>query len=153
MYSLIKETDATVNIELKTTELPYPELPEKLIKMEREYSMEKRVIYSSFNHSSLVMLKQIKPSAKIGLLYSRGIAEPWVYAKNISACAIHPNYTVIIAQPRTVARCHENGVAVNVWTVDSSKIMSYMFRRGVDAVITNRPDVAFACRKKINGTR
>ena len=150
VYALIKDTKATVNVELKTVELPYPELPEKLIKTEREYSMGGRVIYSSFNHHSLAELKKIEPSAKTGLLYKTGIADPWIYANRLSAYAIHPNYAEIVMRPGTAARCHKYGVAVNVWTVDSPNIINYMFRRGVDAVITNKPDVAFSCREKMN---
>ena len=153
VYSLIKETEATVNVELKTVELPYPELPEKLISTEHEYSMGGRVIYSSFNHHSLSELKKIEPSAKTGLLYKTGIADPWIYANCLSAYAIHPNYAAIVMKPKTAAHCHKNGVAVNVWTVDSPQIINYMFRCGVDTVITNKPDVAFACREKMNRRR
>ena len=149
VFSLIKETSLTVNVELKTTELLYPELPEKLIKLETEKNMNGRVLYSSFNHYSLAALKQIKPDAKIGLLYAMGIVDPWVYANYVSAAAIHPHYAVIAALPETVAQCHENGVMVNVWTADDPKIIGYMFKCGVDSVITNRPDVAFVCRENM----
>ena len=157
VYSLIKEKSPTagVNVELKTTELLYPELPEKLVRTEREYCMSERVIYSSFNHYSLAELKRINPDARIGLLYQLGMVDPWVYANYVSAYAIHPHYAVIAALPETVARCHENGVTVNVWTVDNPDIISLMFKCGVDSVITNKPDVAVMCRenlKNINQT-
>ena len=150
VYSLLKDTSLTVNVELKTTELLYPEMPEKLVRLENECSfMGGRLLYSSFNHYSLAALRQINPGAKIGLLYSLGIVDPWVYAKYLSATAIHPNYAIIAALPETVAQCHENDVMVNVWTADDPKIISYMFKCGADAVITNKPDVAFACRENI----
>ena len=149
VYSLIKETSLTLNIELKTTELLYPELPEKLVRTEREYNMSDRVIYSSFNHYSLAAIRQINPNAKIGLLYSTGMVDPWVYANYVSATAIHPHYAVIAALPETVLRCHENGVAVNVWTVNNPDMISRMFKCGVDAVITDKPDIAVACGEEI----
>ena len=150
VYSLVKGSPAKVNIELKTTEFMYPELPQKLIRLEREYAMEERVIYSSFNHYSLLAIKQIKPDAKIGLLYALGVVDPWVYAKYVSAAAIHPHYAIIMALPDAVRLCHENGILVNVWTVDDAKALGYMFQCGVDAVITNRPDVAAACRDALS---
>lgn len=146
VYSLIKELSVTVNVELKTTEHLYPELPEKLVQLEREYFMGERVLYSSFNHYSLLAIKGINPNAKTGLLYELGMVDPWVYAKHVSASAIHPHYFVISALPETVKHCHENGIMVNVWTVDDPKALSLMFKLGVDAVITNKPDVAVACR-------
>jgi glycerophosphoryl diester phosphodiesterase len=139
----------SINVELKTTGPLYPELPEKLIRLEREHAMEGRVIYSSFNHYSLLAIKSIDPAAKIGLLYDMGMVDPWVYAKHLSAYAIHPHYFVISALPETVSRCHESGIKVNVWTVDDPTAIKAMYSCGVDAVITNVPDIAHNCRNEI----
>ena len=138
----------TVNIELKTTERLYPELPEKLAALTAEYKMEERVIYSSFNHYSLHHIKKINPSAKIGLLYELGMVDPWVYANYLKADAIHPYYYVIAALPETVEHCHKNGVKVNVWTVDDPQAIKLMLQCGVDGIITNKPDIAVMCRNE-----
>ena len=146
VFALIRPTALSINIELKTTERLYPELPEKLAAMAREFNMTGRVIYSSFNHYSLLQLKSIEPNAKIGLLYNIGIVDPWVYANYVRADAIHPHYQIIAALPETVERCHENGLLVNVWTVDDPRAVNFMLKCGVDGIITNRPDAAVACR-------
>ena len=111
--------------------------------------MSERVIYSSFNHYSLQQMKKIAPSAKIGLLYELGMVDPWVYANYVGAHAIHPHYYVIMALPETVQRCHENGVQVNVWTVDDPEAVRQMLLCGVDGIITNRPDIAVKCRQEM----
>jgi len=146
VFALIKDTSMTVNIEMKTTELFYPGLAQKLVQLAREYAMEERVLYSSFNHYSLLEIKNLNPNAKIGLLYQFGMVDPWVYARHVSASAIHPHYFAIATLPDTVARCHANGVMVNVWTVDDPTAIHRMIQCGVDAVITNKPDIAVACR-------
>ena len=149
VFSLVKPTPLTVNIELKTTERLYPELAEKLIALAHEYGMGERIIYSSFNHYSLLELKKLEPAAKTGLLYELGMVDPWVYANYVKAYAIHPHYYVIAALPETVTRCHENGVKVNVWTVDDPQAVKQMLKCGVDGIITNRPDIAIACRNEL----
>ncbi|MCL2398859.1 MAG: glycerophosphodiester phosphodiesterase [Defluviitaleaceae bacterium] len=149
VYALVADTQLTVNVELKTTDELYPEMPEKLLNLEREYSMEKRVIYSSFNHYSLIAIRQLNPQAEIGLLYAMGLVDPWVYAKHLSATALHPHYRIAAALPETVARCHEHDIAVNVWTVDEPKVIGYMLNLGVDTIITNKPDVAIAVRESL----
>ena len=146
VYALVKPTPLMVNIELKTTELLYPGLCEKLTALAHEYAMEERIIYSSFNHYSLLEIKKHKPEAKTGLLYQLGMVDPWVYANYVKAYAIHPHYYVIAALPETVANCHDNGVKVNVWTVDDPEAIKQMIKCGVDGIITNKPDVAVACR-------
>ena len=147
VYDLLKPTPLMVNIELKTNVLLYPELPEKLIRLTREFEMEERVLYSSFNHYSLLEIKKLSANAKTGLLYQFGMVDPWVYANYVQAQAIHPHYFVVAALPETVANCHENGVKVNVWTVDEPESIKKMIQCEVDAVITNKPDIAIECRR------
>ncbi|MDR1804293.1 MAG: glycerophosphodiester phosphodiesterase [Treponema sp.] len=146
VFSLIKPKAIAVNIELKTTERLYPGLCKKLIGMAEEFGVGERILYSSFNHYSLREIKQLNPVAKIGLLYQLGMVDPWVYANYLGAYAIHPQFFIIATLPETVKRCHENGVKVNVWTVDESEAIKQMLKSGVDGIITNKPDVAIACR-------
>lgn len=146
VYSLVKDTPLEVNVELKTTELMYPKLPKKLLELEREFSMEDRVLYSSFNHYSLLAVKNINPKARIGLLYAMGLVDPWIYARHVSAHAIHPHYSIMAALPETVVNCHEKGIAVNVWTVDEPQVAALMMKSEVDTIITNKPDELIACR-------
>lgn len=146
VFSLLKPTNITANIELKTTERLYPELPKKLLDLAEKNAMKNRIIYSSFNHYSLKQLKSLDSGAKIGLLYESGMVDPWVYAKYLGADAINPHYYIIAALPEIVERCHEHGVAVNVWTVDDPQAIKSMLKNGVDGIITNRPDIAVASR-------
>ena len=146
VFALVKPSPLAINIELKTTERLYPELPEKLMAMVKDFGMEDRVYFSSFNHYSLQQLLQIDPKAKTGLLYNLGIVDPWVYANYTHAWAIHPHFFIVASLPETVARCHECGVKVNVWTVDDGEAVKLMLKCGVDGIITNRPDIAVAIR-------
>jgi len=149
VYELAAGTGIVINVELKTTEELYPTMPEKLIRLEKGYAMQGRVLYSSFNHYSLMALRQLDKNADIGLLYDLGMVDPWVYANYLNAGSIHPHYYIAMALPETIARCHEQGVKVNVWTVDDPKAMGYLLSLGVDMLITNKPDEAFAIRASL----
>jgi len=147
VFDLVKPSNLNLNIEMKTIDRMYPELPGKLLALAAEFGMQDRIIYSSFNHYSLLQIKQGgSSSAKIGLLYNMGMVDPWVYAKHIKADAIHPHYSIIAALPETVIRCHENNIQVNAWTADDSKIIGLLLKCGVDGIITNKPDIAANCR-------
>ena len=149
VYELVADTNLEVNVELKTTEELYPTMPEKLLRLEKEYAMKGRVIYSSFNHYSLMALQQLDPSAEIGLLYDLGLVDPWVYANRLLADAIHPHYYVLMALPETIAQCHKHGLKVNTWTVDDAKAMRFLLSHGVDILMTNRPSVAVGIRNSM----
>ena len=50
-----------------------------------------------------------------------------------------PSLRVLRRDPGYVARAHERGHRVHVWTVDEPQDVEYVLGLGVDAVITNRP--------------
>jgi glycerophosphoryl diester phosphodiesterase len=148
VYELVKDTPLMVNVEIKTDVMRYPGLPQKILDIERDFDMGGRIHYSSFNHRSLMELRSIDAGTDIGLLYELVIIDPWFYARYVHANAINPAYRAILAYPETVDRCHENGIKVNVWTVDDPGHIDLMLEYGVDSIITNCPDVALARRTK-----
>ncbi len=146
----VKGTGMTVNIEIKSGVVNYEGIEEKAAKLVSKMGMKKRVIYSSFNHYSLMLVKQIDSSIPIGLLYTEAMVDPHIYASHLKAEAIHPFYYTL-AVPDTVARCKENGIKVNPWTVNTAEHIGWMYKEGVNAIITNYPDVAFKVRNQIQG--
>ncbi len=48
------------------------------------------------------------------------------------------------AAPDDVAAAQRSGLKINVWTVDEPDQIATLARAGVDAIITNVPDVAVA---------
>ncbi len=149
VYELVAPTKLFVNVELKAGELPEPELIAKLAALEEEFGMKDRLIYSSFNHYSLLMLKERLPHAKTALLYNAGLAFPWRYASEIAdAAALHPHKANLMI-PGYVKHSHELGLIVNVWTVDSPREMKWLLGLGVDGIITNKPAIAMAIRNAL----
>jgi glycerophosphoryl diester phosphodiesterase len=55
-----------------------------------------------------------------------------------------PSLAAVKADPGYVARVHERGGQVYVWTVDDAADVTQLAELGVAAVITNRPDIARA---------
>ena len=140
VYDLIKPTGMTVNVEIKSNWIPYEGLEKLLIELENEMGMTGRIWYSSFNHFSLKEIKEIDPNSKIGILYSTALVDPFVYAKYIKADAIHAYFPTLMG-PGVISGCKENGIRIHPWTVDDIETMKKLISVGVDAIITNKPDV------------
>jgi len=145
VLDLLKPTNLFVNIELKTDRRAYPGLEEATLALVRAFGMEGRALYSSFNHYTLAGLKALDPSAKTGALYDNGLFMPWDYVKAVGASAVHPYY-LNLRIPRFVEHSHANGIAVNVWTLDTEDAIRQALQLGVDGIITDKPDVALALR-------
>lgn len=141
VFELVKDTDLYINLELKNSVIFYEKLEEKVLKLVREMELEDRIIYSSFNHNSMLALKSLSPESKIAFLYSNGILDMDDYAVRYQAAAVHPSVqNMRYPNSDFVARCHEKGILVNVWTANEQKDIDYLKSIGVDAVITNYID-------------
>lgn len=134
----IKETDLELNIELKNKVIPYSGLEEKVVELVEYYGLQERVILSSFNHHSLKHLHQFRPNWRIGVLFDSYVENPWIYAKNLGAEAIHPPYQAVFEEG--VRICHSHGLKVRPFTVDDPNVMERFLNWGIDAIITNVPD-------------
>ena len=148
LLQLVKTEHIELNIELKTDVFMYPGIEAKCLALVKKYELENQVIYSSFNHYSLMNLRQLDPQAKIGLLYTEGLVNPWDYAQTLNANALHP-YFPNLKVPSYVKESHELKVMVNPWTVNRREDIMEMMALNVDCVITNVPALALKVRKEM----
>lgn len=135
-----------INIEIKSGVVLYPGIEEKLVELVRRRGLAGKVIFSSFNHYSLVELKRLAPEMEIGLLYMGALVDPWHYAVRLGARALHPIHFTVF--PEFVAGAHAAGVQVNPWTCDSPADIRRMLASGVDAIITNDASLAVRIREE-----
>lgn len=149
VYGLAREKGLAVNVEIKDFTMINGEFAiiRPMLQIEKEYGMRGNVAYSSFNHYIIAALGKIDTGIPTGILYECGLFGAWKYAAGIGAKAIHPNQ-LCLQDRELVPRCHENGIAVRPWTVNSETAMQDFFAQEVDAIITNTPDIAAGIRKK-----
>ena len=141
VLELIKPTNLVIDIELKTSVIYYEKLEEKIVELIKEYEMEDRVNYSSFNHYTCVHLHEVNPDAEVGFLYwDAPIGFP-EYAKRYGANAINPVYANLYLMD-TVEKAKENNLKIYVWDVFTEEEMKACEEIGVDAIITNYPELA-----------
>lgn len=125
------------NIELKNTSFMYPGLEEKVIRLIRAYGMEERIVISSFNHYSLIHCHQLAPEIETAPLYRDGLFMPWVYAKAIGACAIHPS--IHSAPDPIIQSSMKAGILVRPYTINKEQDMRRLYNLGCSAIITDFP--------------
>ncbi len=142
VLELIRDTGLLINIELKTGVFPYEGIEEKTIALVEEYGMQERIWYSSFNHFSVMKVKELRPDAKCGVLYGNGsVYKAAKYAKMIGVEAIHPAIGNL-KYPGIYDECREEGIRLHTWTVNTTEQFDQCWRLGIDAMITNYPDKA-----------
>jgi len=150
VYELLKPYGLHINAELKNSVIYYPQLEEKCIKLADELGMTDRVLYSSFNHYSMMHVKEIDASLPVGLLYEATLINPWDYAHKLGANAIHPHFTELQV-PGEAEKVHALGMQVNVWTVNEEEDIRMCLKAGADILIGNYPDRLVNIRKEMLG--
>lgn len=146
VLELFRDTKHLINIEVKTDKNFYPQIEEKCIALVKEYGMEDRIIYSSFNHFTLKTLRALDPDAKLGMLYGNIMFEPWTYADTLNIQYLHPG-RMSIYTPNFAEGAQAAGYGVNLWTINDVPTMEKCLETGT-GIITNYPDVAVALRSK-----
>ncbi|MBR5782646.1 MAG: glycerophosphodiester phosphodiesterase [Clostridia bacterium] len=138
VLELIKESGLLLNIELKNRGEKVDGLEKAVSDMVREFDLNDKIIYSSFDHEMLRRLKEYDPSAKIATLYSHSPYNAYEYMKNLGVFAIHPGIKCFNGQD-LCRKALESGWQVNVWTVDDPEDAKALAEAGVTSLITNRP--------------
>lgn len=147
VYELMADNNLTINVELKNSIISYEGLEEAVLQLGKEMGFEHRLIYSSFNHESICKLKALLPTTQIGLLYADGWLNVPEYGKLLGVTALHPA-GYLLREEGFVEDAKAKGLALNVWTINNEKHMRALIELGVDAIITNKPDMG---RKVVDG--
>ena len=141
VFELLKPTGLFINIEIKTGVVFYEKIEEKILALTKEMGMEDRVCYSSFNHYTVTRIHELKPDAEVGFLYADGPIDMPSYGVKHGVNALHPAL-YNLQYDGFVKECKEKGLKLNVWTVSERPYMEMCCQYGVDAIITNYPDIA-----------
>ncbi len=140
VYHLMKDTQLTINVEIKNGIIFYPDIEERVMELTRNMGMEEHVIYSSFNHYSVMKLKRLDHCVKTGFLYEDGYLDMPEYASRYHVEALHPAI-YNLQYPNFIKDCKERNIAIRPWTVNEIEEMRMLCEYGIDAMITNYPDL------------
>ncbi len=138
------------NVEIKTDLVPYPDIERKIWDTIARHGLQDKVLLSSFNHVSLLLMREIAPRAKLGaLVWEEAGARAYLadYCTRHGFAAWHPSAAMVT--PELVAECHEAGVEVNAWTVDDFTTFRRLFAAGVDGIFTDYPEAAIRWRTRL----
>ena len=143
LLELIKVAKEKVGLQI---EIKSSGLLEKLIKLLKGENLVNTSIVSCFAFGELVKLKNLEPKIRLGFLLPedlvrvRQIKRKILKAVDNKFYAIHPHFN--ITDKEIVDFAHDNGLKVNVWTVNDKDDMERLIQLGVDGIITD--DISMA---------
>ena len=138
-----------LNIVLKNSEIRYEGMEQRVIDMVSEFNLEDYVVYSSFNHDSIGLIKQIKADAEVAYLagdYHRCMDGIGKYG----GMTIHPAQWGMPINKGDVENIRNAGFCVRMWngseplygqlrTLPDMDLREY-YRLGATDIFTNVPE-------------
>ena len=130
-----------VNIEIKNPthgQYPITELADQGLEAVKKAGMLNRVIFSSFNSDSLDWIQKRDPRAWTAFLYHRD----W---NSLPEVTKGKNWQVLNLRNSFLTRgkiekIHQEGIKINVYTVNTEEELEQFVNWGADGLITNHPD-------------
>ena len=137
-FELVKDTEIITNIELKTGVYEYPTIEKRTVELIKEFGLEEKIIFSSFNHFTVKRCEEIAPEIKRGFLTGDWIYDFGKYTKERNVKCCHP-WHITLSQ-EVVDEMHAQGREINTWTVNEYEDIERLAAMGVDSLIGNFPD-------------
>ena len=134
-----------INVEIKSEHATGGPAVEPLAEMIRSRNLHDQVIVSSFNPISLVKMRWTDPKVELGLLLEEELPPHLRFAwftPILQPQAVHPAAGMVDAAFMQWARARN--CAVNVWTVNDVDEARALVTLGVDALISDVPDLMIA---------
>lgn len=138
-FQLVSKLPLVTNVELKTGILEYPGIEQKVWDAIVAHGLADRIIISSFNHFSVLRMREIAPTLTYGLLSETWLVDAGQYVSGLGIPCYHPIYVNLIDS--VVAELKRYGICINTYTVNSEEAVADLARKGIDAVIGNFPEM------------
>lgn len=136
----VKGTDLVTNVEIKSSVYYYEELEEKTLEIVKKHGIEKKILFSSFNHSSITLLRRLAPDIPCGALVENlDLGNPGYYCEKFDFQYYHPGMKALTEE--MVVSCREHNIPLNVWTINDMGDLEQLYAWGCEGAITNYPGV------------
>ena len=111
-------------------------LEERVVEIVEAAGMERETIFMSLEHSMARRMKELRPSWRVGVLAAKTIGDLTTLRGDFLAVEKG------LATRTFVRQAHQAGQEVYAWTVNDPAQMFQLMSKGVDGLITDRPDLA-----------
>jgi len=117
-------------------------LEERVASIVEAVGMQDQIAIMSLSYPAVQKMKSIRPQWQVGLLASVSIGD--ITRLEADFFAVNANF----ASRAFIKHVHSRGKKLLVWTVNDPISMSAMMSKGVDGIITDKPQLAVSIRQE-----
>ena len=109
----------------------------KVAELVEEYHAENQCVVTSFDHSTLIKVKQCNENIRVGYILSVAYGS-FYQMEDVDFFSMNASFLT----KRTVDAIHNSGKEVYAWTVNNEDAIRNLTNKGVDNIITDNPVLA-----------
>ena len=143
----------TLTIETKHVTKHHGLLEHKLNELLTEYNLNKnqhdrvKIVLMSFNPLAVLRFSKLNPLIPRVQLKEKSYPFLHLYPNPGNPEIVGPGIELLLKRPDLITKFKDQGKKIFVWTVNSPQDMRFCLERGIDAIITNYPDIAYLERE------
>ena len=143
----------TLTIETKHITKHHGLLEHKLNELLTEFKLNAnhhervKIVLMSFNPLAVLRFSKLNPLIPRVQLKEKNYPLLHLYPNPGNPEIVGPGIELLTKNPSLITRFKEQGKKIFVWTVNSPQDMRFCLERGIDAIITNYPDIAYLERE------
>lgn len=142
VFNIYKLNNHMLNIELKTDVFEYEGIEKIVLNIIKSFNFEDRVIISSFNHASLLRIRELHPTIPTGALFGSLILNLQSYIESLQCQALHIPY--FYAARDIIQEIRIAGMPVRTYTVNKTDVAHLVKAAHVQAIFTDEPEKMLA---------
>ena len=143
----------TLTIETKHVTKHHGLLEHKLNELLTEFNLNKnqhdrvKIVLMSFNPLAVLRFSKLNPLIPRVQLKEKSYPFLHLYPNPGNPEIVGPGIELLLKRPDLITKFKDQGKKIFVWTVNSPQDMRFCLERGIDAIITNYPDIAYLERE------
>jgi glycerophosphoryl diester phosphodiesterase len=128
-------------------------LEQSLNELLAEFQLDKnqhervKIVLMSFNPLAVLRFSKLNPFIPRVQLKEKNYPLLHLYPNPGNPEIVGPGIELLTKNPSLIAKFKDQGKKIFVWTVNSPQDMRFCLERGIDAIITNYPDIAYLERE------
>jgi glycerophosphoryl diester phosphodiesterase len=152
-FALDSGKSLTLTIETKHLTKHHGLLEHKLNELLTEFKMNinqherVKIVLMSFNPLAVLRFSKLNPLIPGVQLKERSYPFLHLYPSPGNPEIVGPGIELLLKSPGLITKFKNQGKKIFVWTVNSPLDMRFCLERGIDAIITNYPDIAYLERE------
>ena len=143
----------TLTIETKHLTIHHGLLEYKLNDLLTEFKLNAnqhervKIVLMSFNPLAVLRFSKLNPLIPRVQLKEKSYPFLHLYPNPGNPEIVGPGIELLLKRPDLITKFKDQGKKIFVWTVNSPQDMRFCLERGIDAIITNYPDIAYLERE------